>query len=367
MLPSQPHALWLSARPSCAYDAPKFNVWVKPELSPYQNLIDQFRAGGATITYCDTVDTLDQLRAFPFPAARRQPTSFRPQTVTEMFADKVKGPPRGAHCAWPKIISSKLDDWGGPLPPIDVVKTISRWPLPRPISYIDPASNWRPQNTELAARAPEPSERVLGWTAKADRPHYYKVRKQELANHYRSAKAEDEVVLVKDSETGFSKVRQDAKTVHNDYRSPLDHLFRDAKGVVFLKPDREAGLIEIIRVGRGDSERQEEYLRAKGELITAYAPKILKWIRTLCKKWPSVRIDEVYSYVSWRLSETRLDKYNPNRAKLATYFRQVVSSLFLDYLRTIKPNEQEPISINANADCGEGDDGSQRECRLRRG
>ena len=290
-----------------------------------QDLIDEYLARGGTINQCATVDARDQLRPLWWRHSHRPPPSFQPQTVTEMLANRPKGP-RDPISSWRKATGGGDCATWGILPPIDVATTINRWPSTRPISYVVPASDWRPENMELPAQL--------------------------------TSGEHEKVVLVRDSETGFSKIKQDVNSVYNDYTSPLDHLFRDAKAVVFLKPDEQARLVEIVRICRDNSERRDEYLQAKGELIKAYTPKILRWVINLCKQWPNIRIDDVYSYICWRLLETRMDYYNPNRGGLATYFSQVVPSLFLDYLRTIKTGEAEPISISANVDCGEDEDRS---------
>jgi hypothetical protein len=99
----------------------------------------------------------------------------------------------------------------------------------------------------------------------------------------------------------------------------------------FLTPDDERTLFETLNSGRGNPG----YNQAWTKVLNKYNPLIWSRVRYHCKSWPSLRPEEVYKYIVSKIFEhKKIDKFNPNRGKLATLLRTIIKNCFVDYIRT---------------------------------
>jgi len=100
----------------------------------------------------------------------------------------------------------------------------------------------------------------------------------------------------------------------------------------FLKPAEERGLFEALQSGRNS----HEYNRAWTKVIEAYRHLIESRVRYHCKSWPNIIPEEVIAYTVSKIFEhKKIDKFNPNRGKLATLLRTIVKNCFVDYTREV--------------------------------
>jgi hypothetical protein len=132
------------------------------------------------------------------------------------------------------------------------------------------------------------------------------------------------------------------------------------KNTQFLTPAEERALFETMKSGR----ESHEYNLTWTKVIDRYRPLIWSRVRYHCKSWPFIIPEDVYAYTVSKIFEhKKIDKFNPNRGKLATLLRAIVKSCFIDYTRTvvvpaglvgkgIKDEEIRAQSFNAVGDSG---------------
>jgi hypothetical protein len=110
------------------------------------------------------------------------------------------------------------------------------------------------------------------------------------------------------------------------------HAEQRRKNTRSLTPAEERELFEILQSGRGHAE----YNRAWSKVIEKYRPLIWSRVRYHSKSWPSLVPDEVYAYTVSKIFEhKKIDKFNPNRGRLATLLRAIVKNCFIDYTRAV--------------------------------